>query len=80
MAPHSSGELVVSCICQIAGLRLRHTPILNAGVASPPDVVHLYEKEAHKIHSFSFLFQLITVYGLFIYDRMPRQQVRSIRS
>lgn len=45
MAPQSSGELVVSCIFHRAGLGWRHTPTQNAEVASPPDVVHLHEKE-----------------------------------
>ncbi len=45
MAPQSSDELVVFCICRTVGLMLIRTPTLNAGVASPPDVVHLHEKD-----------------------------------
>lgn len=45
MAPHSSDELVASCIYRTAGLRWTRTPTRNAGVASPPDVVHLQDKE-----------------------------------
>lgn len=44
MAPHASDELVASCIYRTAGLTSTRTPTQSAGVASPPDVVHLQDK------------------------------------